>query len=92
LREDLTQALARLQVERGEAWSPGLVPVTNLRAKHVRISTLQPLVGNRWLFFADHLPAEFTRQFREFVPVPNAGHDDAPDATEGAERVLEGLV
>jgi hypothetical protein len=41
-----------------------------------------------WLWFCDALPAEFMRQFREFVAVPDAGHDDGPDATEAAIKML----
>jgi hypothetical protein len=89
---DVAEALDRRALAAGVPWRPTLVPVTNLRSKPVRISTLQPWVANKWLWFADHLPAEFYRQFRQFRPLPDSGHDDVPDSCEGAMRVVQGLV
>jgi hypothetical protein len=54
----------------------------------VRCATLESAITRKWLWFADSLPAEFMRQFREFVAVPDAGHDDAVDATEAAMKLL----
>jgi len=66
--------------------------VTNMRAKPVRISTLQPLVARRHLQFNEALPREFIRQFAEFRPLRDAGHDDCPDAVEGAVRLIRGIA
>jgi len=90
LADDLRQALARKALAVQQDWAIGLVPVKNTRAKHVRIHAMEPLISNRWLWFADTLHAEFTRQFKEFKPIPDAGKDDGPDATECAIRMLSG--
>ena len=92
LRKDIEDALAERALRGGEAWAPGIVPVTNMRAKPVRISTLQPLVARRHLQFNEALPREFIRQFAEFRPLRDAGHDDCPDAVEGAVRLIRGIA
>lgn len=88
----LRQALAQVAVETTVDWSGRLLAVANIRNKVLRIMTLQPSVANRWLWFNARLPGEFLRQFREFIPVPDAGKDDAPDAVEGAVRVMKLLL
>jgi len=92
LVEDVKSKLAERGVAEGEAWMPEFVPVTNTRAKPVRISTLEPLVANRWLWFNDSLPREAFRQFREFRAIAHAGKDDVPDSVEGAVRVIKHLA
>jgi len=91
LLSDLREAIARRALEEGVEWSVTIVPVTNLRAKPVRIATLEPHVSNKWLWFNTALPPEYFRQFRQFRTLPDAGYDDAPDGTEGAVRLLKGL-
>jgi hypothetical protein len=91
LISDLREAIARRALQEGVNWAVTIVPVTHLRAKPLRIATLEPQVANRWLWFNEALPAEYWRQFAAFRPLPEAGHDDAPDATEGAIRLLQGL-
>lgn len=91
LVSQLKEAIARKAIEEHTQWSVQMVPVTNLRAKPTRISTMEPAVSNRWLWFNKDLPKEYFQQFARFRPIPDAGFDDAPDATEGAIRVLNGL-
>jgi hypothetical protein len=91
LISDLREAVARRALAEGVNWAVTIVPVTHLRAKPLRIATLEPQVANRWLWFNEALPAEYLRQFAAFRPLPETGHDDAPDATEGAIRLLQGL-
>ena len=67
------------------------MPVKNLTSKALRISTLVPLISRRQLWFAQDLPPETMRQMREYRPLRDAGHDDFPDAVEGAIRLLRGL-
>jgi hypothetical protein len=89
LANNLREAFAaKALAENDTGWSPLLVEVVHTKAKHVRIASLEPSITRRWLWFADALPAEFMRQFREFVAVPDAGKDDAPDATEAAVKLL----
>lgn len=91
LISDLREAIARRALQEGVNWAVTIVPVTHLRAKLLRIATLEPQVANRWLWFNEALPAEYLRQFTAFRPLPGAGYDDAPDATEGAVRLLQRL-
>lgn len=92
LADDLRQALARKALTVQQDWGIGLVPVKNTKAKHVRIHAMEPLISNHWLWFADTLHHEFTRQFTAFRPIPDAGKDDGPDATEAAIRMLRGQI
>jgi len=79
---------AKALAENDSGWSPLLVEVVHTKAKHVRIATLEPSISRKWLWFADTLPAELMRQFRDFVAIANAGFDDGPDATEAAVKLL----
>jgi hypothetical protein len=89
LANNLREAFAaKALAENDREWSPALVEVMHTKAKHVRCATLESAITRKWLWFADSLPAEFMRQFREFVAVPDAGHDDAVDATEAAMKLL----
>jgi predicted phage terminase large subunit-like protein len=81
---------ARAQAER-VAWHVDVLPVTHTRNKILRIKTLEPYVINGWLQFSRRLPVPYLRQFREFLPIEDASRDDAPDATEGALRVVRGI-
>lgn len=92
LAGQLQQKLAAKAQAEGVPWSVLLVPVHNSRNKVLRIRSLEAPIVNRWLWFADTVSGELLRQFREFIPLDNAGRDDAPDATEGAWRVLQQLV
>ena len=94
LISDLREAIAQRAIEEEVDWHIDVVPVKNLpgRSKPMRISTLEPKVKNKWLWFADNLAYEFYRQFAFFRPVKDAGKDDAPDSVEGGIRVLERLL
>lgn len=87
---NLREAVAQKAIKERAEWTVKIIPVTNLRAKHVRISTMEPSVTNRWMWFNENLPPEYFEQFRRFRPIPDAGYDDGPDATEGCVRVLDG--
>jgi predicted phage terminase large subunit-like protein len=54
--------------------------------KETRIRNIQPAAAEGMLMFADDLPSEMDRQFRDF---PTAEYDDAPDAIERAVWLLE---
>jgi hypothetical protein len=89
LSSNLREAFAAKALAENDAgWSPLLVETVHTKAKYVRIASLEPSITRKWLWFADTLPAEFMRQFREFIAVPDAGHDDGPDATEAAVKLL----
>jgi len=89
LSSNLREAFAEHALAQNDtAWSPLLVEVTHTKAKPVRIASLEPSITRKWLWFADTLPNELLRQFREFVAVPDAGHDDGPDAVEAAVKLL----
>jgi predicted phage terminase large subunit-like protein len=73
-------------------WDVTLLPVQNVRNKILRIRTLDPLIANGWLGFAESLPATYVQQFVDFIPQEGANRfDDGPDATEGCIRVLNRL-
>ena len=93
LVSDLREAIAKRALEEGVDWSVEILQVRNLpgKSKPKRITTLEPMVTNKWLWFADNLHPEFYRQFAFFRPIKDAGKDDGPDATEGAVRVLKGM-
>ena len=92
LGTDLKEAMAQLVQEEGSQYAPIYVPITNLRAKMLRISTLEPLITNHHLWFSDALHPEYVRQMTVFRPVDGADKDDAGDATEGAVRVIKHLT
>ena len=86
---NIETALAQRALEDGQAYKPIFVPITNTRNKMLRISTLEPLVTNRHLWFNQALPSEFLRQMTVFRPVDGADKDDAPDSLEGSVRVMK---
>jgi len=88
----LREAIAAKALAEKSDWSVKIVPVTNLRAKPIRISTMEPSVENRHLWFSNGLPPEAIEQMKRFRPLPDAGHDDFPDALEGSIRVLRGTL
>ena len=90
--DDLKQGMARRALEERSDWSPMYLSIEHTRAKPIRISTLEPQVTNRWLWFSSRLPFEAFRQMRDFRALKDAGHDDFPDALEGAVRLLENYV
>ena len=92
MANNLRQAIAKLNHEAGTDWSCDIFPVVNMKNKILRIRSLEPLVNNHWLQFARTLPAQAYIQMGEFLPVTNAGHDDFPDALEGAVRTVRGLL
>lgn len=69
----------------GTRWQLPIQTVHHTQAKETRIATLEPLIANGWLLFADDLPQEFWHQLEAF---PRGRHDDAPDALEGAVKLL----
>ena len=65
--------------------------VQHTTSKEMRISTLEPLVSNKLLWFRAELPEPYMQQFREFIPEVGANsHDDGPDATEMVVAALRG--
>ena len=54
-----------------------------------RILGIQPLVESGIIRFARHLIPKYPEFFGQFDEFPGAEHDDAPDATEMAVRLLE---
>lgn len=91
LASDIREAVAARAAAEQAPFTVDLLPIVNMRNKILRIKTLEPLVTNGWLQFAHGLPGEAIRQFSDFLPLENAGHDDVPDAIEGAVRVVKGL-
>jgi predicted phage terminase large subunit-like protein len=92
LTGELRRKIAAKAQQAGQPWDVTFLPVKNMRNKVLRIKSLDPLVANGWLGFAESLPPAFVQQFVDFLPVDGANKfDDAPDATEGVLRVLGGL-
>lgn len=89
---NIEAAMAQRRVEEGEHYAPIYVPMINTRNKMLRISTLEPLVTNRHLWFSDALHPEFLRQMTVFRPVDGADKDDAGDALEGGVRVMKHIA
>ena len=79
---------ARALAEHAPEFDVQLVSIVNVRNKVLRINSLEPLFNNHWLQLAEGLPAEFLRQFANWLPIDGAGHDDCPDSVEGAVRVV----
>jgi len=69
-------------------WQLAIREVHHSQNKEMRIATLEPLVANGWLRFAHDLPEPFWAQMQSF---PNADHDDALDALEGAASLLRSM-
>ena len=86
---NIAAAMAQRSLEEGAHYAPFYIPITNTRNKMLRISTLEPLVTNRHLWFNEALHPEALRQMTVFRPVDGADKDDACDATEGAVRVMQ---
>ena len=57
--------------------------------KVARILGIQPLIESGIVRFARHLIPKHPQFFGQFDEFPGADHDDAPDATEMAIRLLE---
>jgi predicted phage terminase large subunit-like protein len=57
-----------------------LTGVTQHQNKQKRISTLEPYFANGWILFHNELSPVFIDQLRQFP----TGHDDGPDALQGA--------
>ena len=70
-------------------WQLPIRPVIHTQNKELRIATLEPLVSNGWLRFNTALPERFWQQIESF---PNAEHDDALDALEGAVSLVRSLT
>jgi predicted phage terminase large subunit-like protein len=70
----------------GKAWRLVVGGYHTQTGKEARIRNIQPPAAEGSLLFADDLPTEMDRQFRDF---PTAEFDDAPDAIERAVWLLE---
>lgn len=89
---ELRRKIAAKAAHEQSPWAVNFVPIKNMRNKILRIQTLDPLIANGWLAFADTLPTAFMQMFRDFIPVERANtFDDACDCAEGLCRVLGGL-
>lgn len=67
---------------------PAIRPIHQTQNKVTRILSTQPLTENKTLRFARHLLQTVPEYFEQWDEFP-AEHDDGPDATEGAVRLLE---
>jgi len=93
LTGQLRQAMTKVATEEGGTWAvPPIEEVRQIRAKPLRISTLQPMVHGKRLGFSRALPGECFRQLAEYRALSDAGHDDVPDSIEGAIRVARRLL
>jgi len=82
----------RMQIERRDAglwWQIAVDNDTSTLNKEDRIASLEPAVANGWLQFNEALPRPVFAQFDDFS---GGAHDDAPDAVEGAWRLLDGYA
>ena len=86
---NIEAAMAQRALEEREHYAPIYVPITNMRNKMIRISSLEPLVTNQHLLFNEALHPEYLRQMTVFRPVDGADKDDAGDATDGGVRVIK---
>lgn len=86
---NIEAAMAQRSIEEREHYVPTYVPITNTKNKMIRISSLEPLVTNRHVWFNQALHPEYLRQMTVFRPVDGADKDDAGDATDGAVRVIK---
>lgn len=80
----------RQQAERraaGKVWQVGIDEDVSTDSKENRIASLEVPATNGWLQFSDRIRPEVLGQFDDF---PTGDHDDAPDAVEGAYRLLGG--
>lgn len=78
----------RMQAERRDAglWCAlAVTEDTSSTNKEDRIASLEPATSNGWLLFNEAIPVMVFQQFDNF---PSGDHDDAPDAVEGADRML----
>ncbi len=91
LPRNIREAMVRREQAEHQTLGLKIVPITHTRNKMLRCRTLEPLVSNCWLQFARHLPAEYYRQFSEFIPIDGAGRDDCIDATEAAVALVRGI-
>ena len=83
IREKIKQ---RALAEKTPEFQAMVVGITNLKSKILRIKSLESLVANGWLQFSKTLDPEMFRQFREWLPIDQASHDDGPDSVEMAIR------
>lgn len=82
----LYKNLYRERIERDFPHSRLMVSeVNNTQNKLERISTMEPLITNGHLLFAESLPQILITQLRLFP----TGHDDGPDALHGAVEKLK---
>lgn len=97
LKNSMREKLQALATRQGSDWTCTLLPVANTRNKAARIATLEPLLHNHWLQLSTTLPSEFTsgefyRQLFDYIPGVRGLHDDGPDALEGAQRTVHGML
>lgn len=67
---------------------PNIIAVHQTQNKITRILSVQPLVENKTVRFARHLLKSCPEYFEQWDEFPGE-HEDGPDATEGAIRLLE---
>jgi predicted phage terminase large subunit-like protein len=92
LTNELRRKIDEKAKKEQQPWDVSFVPIKNMKNKILRIKTLEPLVQNGWLAFAETLPAAFFQMFKDFIPIEHMNKfDDAPDCAEGLCRVLSGL-
>ena len=91
LPRNIREAMARREQAEGQTLGLKIVSITHTRNKMLRCRTLEPLTNNHWLQFSRHLPPEYYRQFKEFIPIDGAGRDDCIDATEAAVALVRGI-
>ncbi len=85
LREKIKQ---RALAEHVPEFDVMLVGIVNVRSKLLRIKSMETLVNNHWLQFSTTLDPEMISQFKNWLPVENASHDDGPDSVEMAIRTV----
>lgn len=84
----ITRNFRRMQEERRQAglwYQLGVQEDNSSESKEDRIASLEPATANGWLLFNEAIPREVLQQFDDF---PSGQNDDAPDAVEGAWRLL----
>jgi len=67
----------------GKRWQLPVKRVKTVRNKNHRIASLEPKISNGFILFHRKLSPVFMDMMRQYQP-GGAGHDDGPDALEGA--------
>lgn len=92
LPQEMRRKIKALADQERSSWTVSYIPIKNIKNKILRINSLDPIVNNGWLVFADTLPRAVIQQFRDYIPQEGINKFlDAPDACEGGLRVIGGL-